>query len=203
MESPRDVSEEAAATTSTGTLDPMAGGLVALYDPARVQARIDVPLQDVGQVGAGTEAEVTVPAVPGRRFRGTVSRVVHEANILKATLQVKVRILDPDPALRPEMLAKARFLVKEAPANGAAGPTRVLVPAEAVRGDAVFVFDPTRGGRARRVPVTVVGTQGGSTEVEGALGLSTRVVLDAVEEDERIRDAAASEPRREAEGDPR
>jgi hypothetical protein len=42
----------------------------------------------------------------------------------------------------------------------------------------VFVFDPTRGGRARRVPVQVKGEADGFTEVEGALGISNEVILE-------------------------
>ena len=61
------------------------------------------------------------------------------------------------------------------------------MPSESVRGDAVWVFDPRRGGRARRVPVQVVGRDGDWTEVEGALGLSSKVILDPVEDGEKVR----------------
>jgi hypothetical protein len=58
-----------------------------------------------------------------------------------------------------------------------------------VRGEAVWVLDPRGGGRARRIPVRVIGPSGDRTEVEGDLGLSLRVILDPVEDDERVRGA--------------
>ncbi|MHC5010528.1 MAG: efflux RND transporter periplasmic adaptor subunit [Planctomycetota bacterium] len=184
----RASSEE--GTGSTGMLAGMTGGLVSLYDPAHLQARVDVQFADVGGIGAGSEVEILVAALPGRTFHGVVHRLQHEADILKNTLQVKVRITDPDPLLRPEMLARARFLPAEVPAgeDEPATEVQVSVPAEAVRGGAVFVWDPRGGGRARRVPVETLGTDpDGWTRVEGALGPSHKVILDPVEDGQAVR----------------
>lgn len=167
------------------------GSVVSLYDPKHLQARIDVLLGSVGGVGAGQKAELFAEALPGRTFHGSVTRVVAQADPLKNTLQVKVQIEDPDPMLKPEMLVRARFLGAAA-APGKNGPEgRVLVPKAAVRGGAVFVLDPRRGGRARRVPVTVVGEAGDLVEVRGDLGATQHVILDEVKEDERV-DGGAS-----------
>jgi HlyD family secretion protein len=171
MEQMRDVGE-AGATTSSGSLDVMVGGIATLYDPKRLQARVDIQFSDLAGIGKGTEAEITAPSLPGRTFRGEVIRLVNEALILKGSLQAKVRIVDPDPALKPEMNCKTRFLVKAEDVAGGVAVSRFRVPSEAVRGDAVFVLDPTAGGRARRVTVKTVQAANGTTEVEGALGLS-------------------------------
>ena len=167
------------------------GALVSLYDPKKLQARIDVPLASVAGVGAGQEAELRVETVPGRVFHGVVSRVVSQADPLKNTLQVKVGITDPDPTLlKPEMLVRARFLAPSgaAVAAGAAAPavTRVLVPRRAVRGGAVYLYDPRGGGRARRVPVTVVAEDGDVAEVTGELGATNEAILDPVEDGDRV-----------------
>jgi hypothetical protein len=179
-----------AATGSTGRLGAMSGALVSLYDPQRLQARVDVQLDQVGGIGAGTGVELAAAAVPGRTFHGEVIRLQREADILKNTLQVKVRITDPDPLLRPEMLVQARFLVAAQPGTGTRPPARVLVPSAAVRGDSVFVYDPTGGGKATRVVVKVVGPARGAegfTEVEGPLGVGHKVILDPVEDGEAVR----------------
>lgn len=96
---------------------PTSSYVARLYDPARLQVRVDVPLADASKVGVGTPAEITVEALPGRTLAGEVSRVVHEADVAKNTVQVKVRISAPADGLRPEMLARVRFL---AAAPGAA-----------------------------------------------------------------------------------
>lgn len=98
--------------------NPHSAQVVRLYDPNSLQVRVDVPLVDAAKVGVGQEAEVVVDVLPERVFRGQVTRVVHEADLQKNTLQVKVAIAEPSPALKPEMLARARFLAMEQPTPG-------------------------------------------------------------------------------------
>ena len=164
---------------STGALDIVMGGLALLYDPAHLQARVEVPVADLASIDLGSEVALEVDTARGRTFRGQVLRLVGEANIQNNKLWVKVRLLETDPLLRPEMLVRAKFLAKPVPEGEAAsGRPRLSVPSTALQGGAVFVFDPTRGGRARRVPVETRGESGGFTEVEGALGLSNEVILE-------------------------
>jgi RND family efflux transporter MFP subunit len=94
---------------------PRSAQVVRLYDPEKLQVRVDVPLVDAAKVGVGQPAEVVVDVLPDRMFRGCVTRVVHEADVQKNTLQVKVAIEDPSPEIKPEMLARARFLAKPDP----------------------------------------------------------------------------------------
>ena len=181
---------EREGTGSTGGLNRTTGALCLMYDPARLQVRVDLPYSDVPGIHAGTEVEVETKAVPGRVFRGVVSRLLREADITQAKLQVKVRLLDPDALLRPEMICTVRFLVKRerAPATaGAPRSTAVLVPSSAVRGDAVFVLDPRGGGHARRVSVRVIGSGPEWTEVEGDLGITSKLILDDVKDGERVK----------------
>jgi multidrug efflux pump subunit AcrA (membrane-fusion protein) len=166
------------------------GSLVAIYDPKRLQARIDVLLSSAGGVGVGQQAELFLEALPGKTFHGEVTRVVSEADPLKNTLQAKVRVIDPDPLMRPEMVVRARFLAPKLDAVAAGGEAattaRLLVPRRALRDGAVFVVDPRRGGRSRRVAVTKVAEEGDFVEVTGDLSATHRVILDAVGDGERI-----------------
>ncbi len=63
-------------------------------------------------------------------------QVIPTADRTKATVQVKVTILDKDKDLKPEMSAKVKFLEKAAPAAPPAGapppPVVVTVPKEAI-----------------------------------------------------------------------
>lgn len=174
---------------STGQLNRLTGTICSLYDPKRLAARVDVPFDDLPGIEAGTRVEIQAKVLPGRTFEGVVDRLVREADITQAKLQVKVRVADPDALLRPEMLATAKFLVEagEAARSTSGAVTRVLVPTEALHGDAVFLFDPTHGGRARRVPVRVVRRGESWTEVEGDLGASSKVILETVEDGEAVK----------------
>lgn len=130
--------------------------VLSVYDPDRLQVRVDVPLADAGKIGVGQPVEITVEVLPDRVFSGTVTRVLHEADIQKNTLEAKVSIAKPDPKLRPEMLARVRFL-----ANVKSDPDEVhqsiFAPQRGVHGNGkdaytmiVSEFDGTQGIAMRR-----------------------------------------------------
>jgi RND family efflux transporter MFP subunit len=91
-----------------------------IYDPERLQVRVDVPLADAAKIGVDQPAQIVVDVLPARTFAGKVTRIVNQADIQKNTLQVKVSITDPDPHLKPEMLARVKF---EARAGGTSSTT--------------------------------------------------------------------------------
>lgn len=143
-----------------------AGALFALFDPAQVQVRCDVPLADAGSVAPGQKAEVTVDAFKGRTFHGTVLVGGFRADIAKNTLQVKIGIDDADGLLRPDTLTRCRVLV---PGSGnTASRTQVVVPADWVIRDgpraSVLVMD---GGFLRRVDLGEVADAGDGWLVAG------------------------------------
>jgi multidrug efflux pump subunit AcrA (membrane-fusion protein) len=168
---------------STG---PGGDGLVALYDPAHLRARIDVPLGSVGGIAADQDVELTSEVTGSQRIRGVVQRLQHESDLLKNTLQVKVRLLDPPELWRPDTLVRARFRTGTAAAATAAAATFV-VPAAAVRDGRVFVFDAERR-RARAVAVTTLGPEAGGLRVQGELSPAQRVILDAVVDGEAVQE---------------
>ena len=104
------------------------GAMFALFDPAMVQVRCDVPLADAGSVMPGQLAEVTVDAFKGRTFHGTVLVGGFRADIAKNTLQVKIGLDDADGLLRPDTLTRVRIMV---PGSSAATTrTQVVVPSD-------------------------------------------------------------------------
>ncbi len=111
---------------------PHSAHLVHLYDQERLQVRVDVPLADAANVYLGQACEVVVEVLPDRTFAGEVTRITHEADLQKNTLQVKVRVLDPSPLLRPEMLTRVKFLPAGGERGGSAG-----APGDEADGDAV------------------------------------------------------------------
>ncbi len=92
---------------------PDASTVVSLYEEDKLQARIDVPLADASKLVVGQEVEITCSMLPDIKFKGKLSRIVGEADLQRNTLQVKVKILNPDSNLRPEMLCRAKFFPME------------------------------------------------------------------------------------------
>ncbi len=126
-----------------GMDDVSSSWIVRLYDPKKLQVRVDVPLVSAGSLAVGMPAEITVEALPGRTFTGKVSRLVHEANIQKNTVQVKVAINEPVHEMKPEMLTRVKLFnvsgrKTSSPSTGArndgpdAGSGVVMAPAAAL-----------------------------------------------------------------------
>jgi len=100
----------AAASTET-----MSGTVARLYDPEKLQIRAEIPLADSAKIEVGGRARITTEALPEQSLHGTVTRIVHEANIQRNTVQVKILIDHPVPALKPEMLARVKLYPAPAP----------------------------------------------------------------------------------------
>jgi RND family efflux transporter MFP subunit len=165
--------------------NPRSAQVVRLYDPAKLQVRVDIPLVEAAGVGVGQPAEVIVDVLPDRVFDGHVTRVVHEADVQKNTLQVKVAIANPSPEIKPEMLARARFLsVPDPEVNEAeASAQRLFVPESAVhqREGQTFVWLADQVDKvARLTPVTVGRAMlDGWLSVSDGLSAGDRVIVDA------------------------
>ena len=89
---------------------------------------------NVAKIAGGQPAEVTVEAIPDRRYKAVLRQVIPTADRTKATVMVKVTILDKDKDLKPEMSAKVTFLEpeKDQKPEATAAQSVVLVPRAAV-----------------------------------------------------------------------
>ena len=118
-----------------GPDNPDSGAIAYLYDPQKLQARIDVPLADAAQLRKGQAVRLRSNFLPEAVFHGTVTRITGQADLQRNTLQAKVMINDPDERLRPDMLCRAEFLAAAGPSDTnrpdrtqPSGNLRVYVP---------------------------------------------------------------------------
>ncbi len=160
--------------------DPYSAHIAHLYDPAQLRVRVDVPLADAAHVSIGQRCEVVVEVLPDRVFEGEALRMTHEADLQKNTLEIQVKVLDPDPILRPEMLTRVKFLPpsragsKAAPIDGEEA-SEALVPEAAIdeQGERprVWLVTDRRGGRGTLASETVrvLAREGGWARVSGAI----------------------------------
>lgn len=89
--------------------NPKSAYIVELFDPEKLQARIDVPLSEARSLSVGQPVEMSCDLLPNLTLKGEVTRITGEADLQRNTLQVKVAIRNPDSRLRPEMLVRAKF----------------------------------------------------------------------------------------------
>jgi len=115
--------------------------VVALADLNDLQIELDISQADFARLKMGQRAEIIPEAFPNLKYTGFIAEIAPEANRAKATVQVKVKVENPDEQLRPEMNARVNFLA-EATRGETNAVARVLVPkAAVVRNDgSTFVF---------------------------------------------------------------
>ncbi|MCA9275840.1 MAG: efflux RND transporter periplasmic adaptor subunit [Phycisphaerales bacterium] len=143
-----------------GMDDPYSAHIAHIYDPSKLQVRVDVPLADASQVFKGQRCEVVVEVLPDRVFQGEVLIVTHEADLQKNTLQIKVRVIDPDPELRPEMLTRVKFLPEQATTESQASTSQsVRVPStvldSSTGNERVWIVTERANGRGVLQPISV------------------------------------------------
>lgn len=77
-----------------------------LVSAAGQQVRIAVPEAEIGNIRAGQRADISVAALPGKTYRGTVVERGVKADALSRSYEVKLRVDDADEALLPGMVAE-------------------------------------------------------------------------------------------------
>ncbi len=173
-----EVGESVAPIPPGVNISTSSGAIVALADLATLEVEADVAEANVAKVKNGQPAEVTVEAIPDRRYKAVLRQVIPTADRTKATVMVKVTILDKDEDLKPEMSAKVTFLEpeKEKAPEAAAEPV-VLVPRSAVvsRDGKPTVF-LVREGRALARGVVLGTERQGQVIVENGLSGGETIV---------------------------
>src|SRR2546427_7832201 len=118
----------------TGQFASAARPFFSLAALKALQVELDIAQDDFARLGRKQKAMVTIDAFPDRKYEGVIAEISPEANRQKATVQVKVQILDPDDYLRPEMNSTVKFLADQSKAQAvSSGPVRVFVPTAALR----------------------------------------------------------------------
>ena len=136
----------------------------------------DVSESSLAKVRLEQPVEIELDALPDRRFRGVVSRMVPTVDRSKATVMTKIRFVDIDPRVLPEMSAKAIFLTQ--PVTDAQREPRTAVnPAAVVERDGRDVAFVVEDGTARRRDVRRGQKVGDLVEIADGLAPGDKVVL--------------------------
>lgn len=183
-----EVGESVAPIPPGVNISTASGAIVALADLDTLEVEVDVAESNVAKLGADQPAEVSAEAFPDRKYKGRLRQVIPTADRTKATVQVKVTILDKDKDLKPEMSARVQFTEKAAPAAKAGtGGAQATAPAQSVvtapesaivtRGTQTVAFEILEG----RVKLRAVETgpkSGGNVRIRSGL-YGGEVLVDA------------------------
>ena len=136
--------------------------------PAPMQVVAEINEEEINRIASGQKAFLRSEAFPGRALRATVSQITPKGDPTRKTFRVYLR-LPQDTPLRIGMSVETNIIFREKPAA-------IVVPAEAVAGDAIQMVDD---GRIKRVPVTV-GIRGSrNTEIIGDVSKGTTILSPA------------------------
>ena len=151
--------------------------IVSLADMKSLDAEVDVSETNIENVHLGQPCEITLDAVPEKRYKGRVHMIVPTADRSKATVLTKVDFQDIDGRVLPEMSLKVIFLKDSSSEADTTGP-KLTVPAAAVvtrnGRKVVFVLHETT---VTETPVVLGEAMGSGIEVKQGLAEGDKVVL--------------------------
>ena len=116
--------------------------VVDLADLTDLQVELDISQTDFARLKMDQKAEIIPEAYPNLKYNGYIAEIAPEANRAKSTIQVKVKVENPDQQLRPEMNARVNFLADTSANKESVSTGRILVPKQAVvrKDNSAFVF---------------------------------------------------------------
>ena len=167
---------EMVSTMNFGGPGGVKASVASLADLSDLQVELDINQNDFPKVSLRQNCAVTADAYPDRVYRGVVEEIAPQANRQKATIQVKVKISNPDDYLRPEMNAHVAFLAASSGGSDTremlSVPRGALIQSEGKT--AVFVLE---GSHVKLREVQLGRDLGDRMEVAEGLGPNDRVVV--------------------------
>ncbi|MDT6961701.1 efflux RND transporter periplasmic adaptor subunit [Cupriavidus sp. SZY C1] len=142
------------------------GAIVTIADMDTLEVEADVAESNIAKITVEQPCEILLDALPNLRMAGRVSRIVPTVDRSKATVLVKVRFVDRDARVLPDMSAKIAFLSKPVPPEDNK-PLTAVQPSAVVERDGKPVVFVVADGKARQVPVTRGAKVGELVAVQG------------------------------------
>jgi HlyD family secretion protein len=171
-----EVGESVAPIPPGVNISTASGAIVALADLDTLEVEVDVAESNVAKLGPDQPAEVSAEAFPDRKYKGRLRQVIPTADRTKATVQVKVTILDKDKDLKPEMSARVQFTEKAAPVTPKAAGAPAVMQSVVTTADSAIVTRDGKTvafeileGRVKLRPVEVGSKSGGVARIKSGL----------------------------------
>lgn len=162
--------------TPIGAAANAKAAVVTIADMNSIQVEADVSESNLSKIKPGQPCEILLDAIPEARFRGAVHMIVPTADRTKATVMVKIRFIDKDNRILPEMSAKVAFLSRAVTAEEQKPRTAMNQTALVNRKEKKMVF-VVKENKAIETPVTLGEQIGDMIEVLDGVKAGNQVVL--------------------------
>ncbi len=160
-----------AVTANEGELTGPQMQAFVMMDMSTIKVEVDLPEEIYSLIRTGNSGTITVDAVPGQSFEGTITKIYPTIDPVSRTFTATITLENPGLKLRSGMTARSR--VVQMVRNDA-----LAVPGDAlIRGEDSYIVYRVRDDIAERCPVSL-GIGGDALfEVTGGLSEGDRVVL--------------------------
>lgn len=149
--------------------------VVTMADMGTLEVEADVSEASVGKVKIGMPCEIQLDALPDMRLKGVVASQVPSVDRAKATITFKIRFVEKDERVLPEMSAKVAFLERELKPEERQ-PKVAVAPSAVARVDGKPVLWIMADGKAKRVDVALGEKLGDLQTVRGTIKVGDKVV---------------------------
>src|SRR4030043_515738 len=162
--------------TPIGSAANAKAAVVTIADMDSLQVEVDVSETSITTIRVGQPCDIQLDALADMRFRGEVHAIVPTVDRSKATVLVKVRFLDKDSRMLPDMSAKVSFLSRNLKPEELKPRIAVSQAALINRGNqnAVFLL---RGNHVQQTSLQLGKKLGDMMEVTEGLKPGDRVVI--------------------------
>lgn len=162
--------------TPLGAAANAKAAVVTIADMDSLLVEADVSESYLQKVQAGQPCEIQLDALPDSRFRGIVHTIVPTADRSKATVMVKVKFLDKDNRILPEMSARVAFLERRLTPDEQKPKIALKSNAVIMRNGNTCVF-VIKNGRAVEAPLFAGVQIGDMTEIIHGVKPGEKVVI--------------------------
>lgn len=161
--------------TPIGAAANAKAAVVTIADLSSLQVEADVSESNLRAIQVGQPTEIQLDAIPDTRFKGAIHMIVPTADRTKATVMVKVKFINMDSRILPEMSAKVAFLSREV--NREEQEPRLAIPQKALnlRNDNTTAF-LVKGSKVEEVKVSTGSKLGDYIEINDGLKAGEKVV---------------------------
>ena len=142
--------------------------------------RLGLPDRDVVRLERGDLATISIDALPGETFDGTVLQIAENAGSNSGTFEVEIALDNSDSRLKSGFMARAS-ITPSIEVDATTIPPTALVRADGLEG-LVYAVDLESEKGWRPVPVTVARLEADSVAIASGLEDIERVIVDGIEQ---------------------